>query len=318
MDEVFELADRLVVLRDGKNAAELSRTDASEQQISREQLEPLLLKSMVGREIQDVFPEKAKSSDEVMFKVEGLNLWRPNGKHRLKDISFEVRQGEVLGFAGLLGSGRSEILESLFGNYHPEGPRGGGYRVTGNVKVDGKPVSLSAPIDALRSGLAFLSEDRKANGLMLGQSIFENLSLAACAKSEGSFFSKTDRISEEESTSKWIQDLRVRCVDGSQAIGQLSGGNQQKVVLAKWLVTQPRVLFLDEPTRGVDIGAKTEIYQWIQKLASEGMAIVLVSSELPELMGLSHRIVVLREGQISAQFESAEATQEKIMGAASL
>ncbi|NDD90842.1 sugar ABC transporter ATP-binding protein [bacterium] len=318
MDEVFELADRLVVLRDGKNAAEFSRLDSSGAPRRREELEPLLLKAMVGREIKDVFPAKEKPTDRVVFEVSNLSLFRPNGKQRLHDISFQVRAGEVLGLAGLLGSGRSEIFETLFGQFHPDGPKGPGYRVQANVRIDGNSVSVTRPADALRAGLAFLSEDRKGNGLMLGQAILQNISLAQSAKLRASLLKRLNSAVEMKSASKWISDLRVRCVGPEQAVGQLSGGNQQKVVLAKWLETAPKVLFLDEPTRGVDIGAKAEIYQWIQGLAQQGMAIIVVSSELPELLGVSHRILVLREGRISAELDASEANQEKIMGAASL
>ncbi|MEN9722020.1 MAG: hypothetical protein RJB38_6 [Pseudomonadota bacterium] len=318
MDEVFELSDRLLVLRDGQNAAEFSRRDDQGQVRARGDLEPLLLKAMVGREIREVFPQRAKPGEEVVFEVDGLSLYRPNGKQRLYEVSFSVRAGEVVGLAGLLGSGRSEIFESLFGHYHPDGPKGPGYRVEGKVRVGGTEVELSAPADSLRAGMAFLSEDRKGNGLMLGQSIHQNLHLAGSCKASGSWLQSMNFSQETTQTLRWIQELHVRCVGPAQAVGQLSGGNQQKVVLAKWLETAPRVLFLDEPTRGVDIGAKAEIYQWIQKLAQQGLAIVVVSSELPELLGLSHRTLVLREGRISAEFSAEEVTQEKVMGAASL
>jgi len=318
MDEVFELADRLVVLRDGKNASEFHRQEGSGGLRPRSELEPLLLKAMVGREIREVFPEKSVPRDEVVLQIDHLSMHRPNGRQRLHDISFQVRGGEVVGLAGLLGSGRSEVLEAVFGHYHPDGPKGPGYRVEGEIRVDGRQVTVRSPVDALRNGMAFLSEDRKGNGLMLGQSILQNLGLAATAKSKEGILARIARTPEEDAARRWIADLRVRCVDSGQAVGQLSGGNQQKVVLAKWLETGPRVLFLDEPTRGVDIGAKAEIYQWISRLASEGLAIVVVSSELPELLGLSHRVLVLREGRISAELSAAEATQEKIMEAASL
>ncbi len=318
MDEVFELADRLLVLRDGQNAAEFSRRDAAGALRERAELEPLLLKAMVGREIREVFPKKATPREEIVLDVRGLSLCRPNGRRRLQDVSFSVRAGEVLGLAGLLGAGRSEVLETLFGFYHPEGPRGPGYQVQGDVLVSGAPFQLGKPEDSLRAGMAFLSEDRKGNGLMLGQSILNNVSLAASAKSRAGLLGRLSSERESQQAHRWIDDLRVRCTGPMQTVGQLSGGNQQKVVLAKWLATQPRVLFLDEPTRGVDIGAKAEIYQWVQKLAAEGMAIVLVSSELPELLGLAHRVLVLREGRISAELNSVEASQEKIMEAASL
>lgn len=315
MDEVFELADRVLVLRDGKSVATFDRSP-------RQELEPKLVASMVGREIQDVFPPKAQPSERVVLEVRGLALTRPNQKKRLHDISFEVRSGEIVGFAGLLGSGRSEILESLFGYYHSDGPRGEGFKVQGAVKVDGKALKIKRPVDSLRAGIAFLSEDRKGSGLMLGQSILSNLGLASLAKQTGSIFKGLNSADEAARSRQWITDLRVKCTDPSQSIGQLSGGNQQKVVLAKWLETQPRVIFLDEPTRGVDIGAKAEIYQWIQKLAAQGLGVVLVSSELPELIGLAHRILVLREGRISAELrlekEVRSDIQERIMEAASL
>jgi ABC-type sugar transport system ATPase subunit len=318
MDEVFELADTLFVLRDGKNAAEFSRLNSAGKPRDRSELEPLILKAMVGREIREIFPEKNMPSDDVAMEVRGLSLVRPNGKQRLHDLHFSVRSGEVLGLAGLLGSGRSEIFESLFGHYHSDGPKGPGYEVRGQVFIHGRAVSIQCPRDALSAGLAFLSEDRKGNGLMLGQSIFQNIHLAASAKQEASLLSSTNQTLETQSALDWLKELRIRCTGIDQTVGELSGGNQQKVVLGKWLETAPAVLFLDEPTRGVDIGAKAEIYQWIQKLAADGMAIVVVSSELPELLGLSNRILVLREGRISAELTAEEATQEKIIGAASL
>jgi len=318
MDEVFELADRVLVLRDGKSVAAFDRTERME----RKELEPRLVAAMVGREIKDVFPLKNEPSKETVLHVQGLSLTRPNGRKRVHEIDFEVHAGEVLGFAGLLGSGRSEILESLFGYYHADGPKGSGFKVEGRVKVAGREFKIGRPVDSLRAGMAFLSEDRKGSGLMLGQSILANLSLARLSKQEGSSLVPLRAQDESERSRRWITDLRVRCTDPKQPIGHLSGGNQQKVVLAKWLETEPKVIFLDEPTRGVDIGAKAEIYQWIQKLASQGMGVVLVSSELPELIGLAHRILVLREGRISAEIplkkEWGADIQERILEAASL
>ncbi len=308
MDEVFELADRVLVLRDGRSVEGFARA-------SRAELEPRIVRAMVGREIKDVYPARGHARTTVALEVQGLSMTRPGGRKRLHGVSFEVCAGEVLGIAGLLGSGRSEILETLFGYFHPDGPRGPGYLIEGSVKVGGIPLGIGRPVDSLRAGLAFLSEDRKGSGLMLGQSILSNLGLAALAKSGGSPASLSGSVD-------WIPKLRIKCVNPMQSVSELSGGNQQKVVLAKWLETRPSVLFLDEPTRGVDIGAKAEIYQWIRKLASEGLAIVLVSSELPELIGLSHRVLVLREGRISreikADADTPAALQEQIMEAASL
>jgi D-xylose transport system ATP-binding protein len=315
MDEVFELSDRVLVLRDGKSVATFDRAE-------RNELEPRLVAAMVGREIKDVFPQKNEPSTQTVLHVQDLSLTRPSGKKRLHEINFEVRAGEILGFAGLLGSGRSEILESLFGYYHADGPKGSGFKVEARVSVAGQEFKIGRPVDSLRAGIAFLSEDRKGSGLMLGQSILTNLGLARLSKQEGSSLAPLRDQEEWERSKKWIADLRVKCTDPLQSIGHLSGGNQQKVVLAKWLETEPKVIFLDEPTRGVDIGAKAEIYQWIQKLASQGLGVVLVSSELPELIGLAHRILVLREGRISAEIplqkDLGADIQERILEAASL
>lgn len=320
LDEVFRLANRMVVLRDGKNAGE---SNAS----ARAQLEPQIISWMVGRPIHAIYPPRATPTQEEALRVEKLSLRSPGGKTVLRDVSFRVNRGEVLGLGGLLGSGRSEVFEALFGALHSQGPKG---RPQGNKGWKTSPVSGAAwikgrrympemPAHAIASKIAFVSEDRKGNGLILNQSIRKNMTLPSLVASTGEMARPWVPESKEKSaTQKWMSELRIKASSAEQAVDELSGGNQQKVVLAKWLMTQPEILFLDEPTRGVDVGAKVEIYQWIQKLASQGMAIVVASSEMPELLGISHRVIVLREGQVSGEFMASTATQEDIMRAASL
>jgi D-xylose transport system ATP-binding protein len=326
MDEVFRLADRMVVLRDGCNAGEVTAV-ANGQRLGRETLEPQLISWMVGRSIDEVYPPRNTQTGESRLEVKDLSVSHPNGKPLVRGLSFEIRAGEVLGLAGLLGSGRSETFEALFGLFHGVGPKSSGYRVSGQVKVSGKELDLrwraqdSTPWLAIRSRMAFVSEDRKGNGLVLSQSIRSNLGVPAWIQEwtgGASLFGRVTEAQDLQEATQWMKELRVKAANPDQAVGELSGGNQQKVVLAKWLRTAPLVLFLDEPTRGIDIGAKSEIYHWIQRLAKDGVAIVVASSEMPELLGLCHRILVLREGVLSKELAASEATQEQIMRAASL
>ena len=313
MDEVFRLSDRMVVLRDGKNAGEIPRGPRAE-------IEPRLISWMVGRSIDDVYPARNTQFGDEILRVENLSMTSPRGKTLVRSLSFRLKRGEVLGLAGLLGAGRSETFESLFGVLNGTGPRGEGYDVEGHAWAQGRAMALGSrvftPSSAIGARMAFVSEDRKGSGLILDQAIRKNMALPAL--SGGSLFSFVDDRSEAEGTSRWARELRVKSASLDQPVGQLSGGNQQKVVLAKWLLTEPEILFLDEPTRGIDIGAKTEIYQWIQKLAQQGMAIIVASSEMPELLGVCHRILVLREGHASAELDATRANQEDIMRAASL
>lgn len=307
MDEIFRVSSRMVVLRDGRNAGEAEAVDASGERVTRSELEPRLISMMVGRRIEDIYPDKPEPGAEVVLSVRELGLRDPDGKRVLESVSFSVRGGEVLGLAGLLGAGRTETFEAIFGAYHPAGPRGAGYQMTGDIRLLGRVYRPGKPADAIRAGIGLVSEDRKGNGLVLGRSIAENIALPSIAAG-----------GEWPSPDEWMRKLRIKAVSGDQAVGELSGGNQQKVVFSKWLQTRPKVLFLDEPTRGVDIGAKVEIYEWIARLAAEGIAIVVASSEMPELLGLCHRILVMRDGRVSAELSANEATQEKIMEAASL
>jgi len=324
MDEIFRLADRMIVLRDGKNAGELSATNSQGQRLSRAELEPQLITWMVGRSIQDIYPVKNTKFGDELLRVEKLTLRSPKGKVLVQNLSFSLKAGEVLGLGGLLGAGRSETFEAIFGMLHGSGPRGAGFEVSGNVWVKGKRKDLNTPKDAMNARMAFVSEDRKGSGLVLGQSIRSNMSLpslvagrAGLARGYG-LAAQVLPDREVKETGRWAKELRVKSSNLDQAVGELSGGNQQKVVLAKWLMTEPEILFLDEPTRGIDVGAKVEIYQWIQKLASQGMGILLASSEMPELLGLCHRILVLRQGSLSAELGADRATQEDMMRAASL
>ncbi|HUP66442.1 MAG TPA: ATP-binding cassette domain-containing protein [Thermoanaerobaculia bacterium] len=298
LDEVFALADRITVLRDGRTV----RT-APASTLSR----PEVISSMVGREVDDAFPSVAHAPGEVVFEARGVTVEDPNvrGKLLVRDVSFEVRRGEVLGIAGLVGAGRSDLLMALFGSHPGE--------KTKELRIDGKPVSVRSAGDAIAAGLAFVTEDRKRYGLLLDQILLENITLAALPR-----FGRllTDLEAETAASEKLMSDLRIKAPSPFVKALALSGGNQQKVVLAKWLLTRPRVLFLDEPTRGIDVGAKQEIYALIDRMASEGLAIVVVSSDLPEVLALSDRILVLHQGRLTGEFEKSEATADAIMACA--
>ncbi|HTL11598.1 MAG TPA: sugar ABC transporter ATP-binding protein, partial [Bdellovibrionota bacterium] len=323
MDEIFRLSDRIFVMRDGKGVAE-ARAREDGKPVPRKELEPKLISWMVGRSIDNVYPPKNTRFGDEILRVENLKVVDPAGHSRVDGVSFRVRAGEVVGLGGLLGAGRSELMEGLFGVLNGAGPRGAGFEVKGDLWVRGKKLEISHPRGAISEFLAFVSEDRKGTGLVLGQSVRANMVLpslsagrAGLTRGQG-MFSTIQGGTERTSVGRWKDELRIRLANVDQAVNELSGGNQQKVVLAKWLMTEPTLLFLDEPTRGVDVGAKSEIYDWIQKLAAKGMGIVMASSEMPELIGLCHRVLVLREGRVSGEFSHADVTQERIMKAASL
>lgn len=299
LGEVFRMSDRITVLRDGRTVG----TDAT-----KNLDEPRVIARMVGREVGDIFPKADHERGDVVLEVRNLSVEDPNvaGKFLARDVSFKVRRGEVLGIAGLMGAGRSETLMAIFGAHAG--------RVTGEVLLEGKPVKISSPSDAIRQGIGFVTEDRKRFGLILDQTILNNMTLAGLKKYFGRFL--TDSNSETAAANRSMKDLRVKAPSVMTTVGTLSGGNQQKVVLAKWLLTKPRALFLDEPTRGIDVGAKQEIYAQINELAKQGLAIVLVSSELPEVLGLSDRVLVLHEGRVRGEFTRSEATPEAVMSAA--
>jgi D-xylose transport system ATP-binding protein len=299
LDEVFRVSERITVLRDGRTVGTRPAAELDEARV---------IALMVGREVGDIFPEAQHERGEVVFEARGVTVEDPNvsGKLLVRDVSFQVRRGEVLGVAGLMGAGRSELLMAIFGAWPG--------RVAGEVYVEGKRVRVNRPSDAISQGVGFVTEDRKRFGLVLDQTILNNMTLAGLRKLSGRFV--TDVDAEAAAGERARKELRVKANSVFTVVGTLSGGNQQKVVLAKWLLTNPRVLFLDEPTRGIDVGAKQEIYAQINRLAKAGLAIVLVSSELPEVLGLSDRVLVLHEGRVTGEFKRAEATPEAVMACA--
>jgi ribose transport system ATP-binding protein len=298
-DEIFRIADRVTVLRDGECIGTCSVGEADQQS---------LIRMMVGRSLSDLFPKEVATVGDEALRVEHLHLL-PDGQggRTLSDISFTLRRGEILGIAGLMGAGRTELLETLFG-VHPA------QRVGGRIEIAGQERRITSPREAIRAGLAFVTEDRKSQSLILKLSVAHNLTLAALNRFLR--FNVVRPREENDAVARSIEQLRIKTPSSSIDVDKLSGGNQQKVALAKCLLTRPRVLLLDEPTRGIDIGAKVEIYGLISRLAQEGAAIVIASSELLELLAMCDRILVLCEGRLTAELSRTEATQERIMEAA--
>ena len=291
MEEIFKICDKVSVLRDGHFAGErmVAKTDFGE-----------VVKMMVGRELKERFPKRENAPGPVRLTVDDLA-----DEGNITGIHFEVRSGEVLGVAGLIGSGRSEILNTLFGVNH---------RTAGRVLLDGGALTVERPADAIAAGIGFVTEDRKSQGLVLGLSLRENVTLVHLGKyARGGII---DRKAEATAVKELMDELQIRARDAELEVNALSGGNQQKVVFAKWLAEPPKVLLLDEPTRGVDVGGKAEIYHTINRLAAAGTAIVMVSSELPEVLAMSDRILVMREGRQAAIFDAKSTNQEQIIAAA--
>ena len=297
-EEVFAIADRITVLRDGKSIVTLRTKDTTPEAVIRH---------MVGRPITELFPRRASTQGDVLLSVSGLSVAPQRGAPpRLSDLSFDVRAGEVLGIGGLMGAGRTELLLHLFGAW--------GARLSGTVKLAGKELVGVDPHRALRAGIALVSEDRKRYGLFLESAIGFNLSMSSLSRLQR--HGLLDEGAEVRRSQGLFSSLRVKAPGLETVVRTLSGGNQQKVVIGKALMTEPKVLMLDEPTRGIDVGAKLEVYEVINQLCAEGKAIVLVSSELPELLGMSDRIVMLAEGRLGGTFSRAEATQERLLAAA--
>ena len=299
LDEVVKMSDRITVLRDGKTVGTHNAADLTKEKV---------ISLMVGRDVGDIFPKPEHEFGETALEVKGLTAYSTDvaDKKLVNNVSFSVRRGEVLGIAGLMGAGRTELLMAIFGAWPG--------RSNGETVIEGKPVKISSPTDAIDNGIGFVTEDRKRFGLILEQTIVDNMTLAGLKRVSGAFL--TNRTKETKAAQGSMKSLRVKANSPLTVSGTLSGGNQQKVVLGKWLLTNPKVLFLDEPTRGIDVGAKQEIYSEINKLAKEGLAIVLVSSELPEVLGLSDRVLVLHEGKVTGEFTRSAATPEKVMAAA--
>lgn len=299
LNEVFRISDRITVLRDGKTVDTNETSKWTEAQV---------IARMVGREVGDIFPQVDHVQGDVVFEARNISVDDPvlPRKKLVDDVSFTVRRGEVLGIAGLMGAGRSDLLMAIFGAHAG--------KVSGEVKLEGRRVHIGSPADAIKQGIGFVTEDRKRFGLVLDQTILNNMTLAGLRKISGRFITSID--AESAAGERAMKDLRVKANSIFTVAGTLSGGNQQKIVLAKWLLTNPRVLFLDEPTRGIDVGAKQEIYGQINRLAKAGLAIVLVSSELPEVLGMSDRVLVLHEGKVTGEFSRSAATPEKVMACA--
>jgi rhamnose transport system ATP-binding protein len=291
MDEVFEIADRVSVLRDGGHVITAPISDLTPEDTIRH---------MVGRRVESMYPKTETSVGEIALEVRGLTR-----KGVFNDVSFEVRRGEIVGLAGLVGAGRSEIARVLFGIDRAD---------AGEVRVLGTRANIDNPADAMRLGIVYVPEDRHEQGLVLDFSIAANITLPIVRRL--SRLLVLDRGRERDLATDYSKQLQVRSTGVRQSVSGLSGGNQQKVVIAKWLATKPTVLLLDEPTHGVDIGAKAEVHRIISQLALQGMAIVLISSELPELMGMADRVLVLHEGRVAAGFGRDELSQERIMAAA--
>ena len=299
LKEVIQIADTVTVLRDGQTICTL---DAHKGEVS----ESVLIKHMVGREIDNVYPRREHvRSNEVVLEVKNWNAYSPVVERDiLKDINFHLNKGEIIGFAGLMGSGRTELALSLFGN--PDG-----FRVNGELYVQGRKQQFNSPREAIDAGLAYVTEDRKGDGLILIQDVKQNITLANLH--EISKRSVVNDNAEVMVATEYKTSLNIKTPTIEQTVSNLSGGNQQKVCLGKWLFVKPNVLILDEPTRGIDVGAKYEIYTIMNRLVQQGMSIIMISSELPEILGMSDRVYVVSSGRITGELPIEEATQEKIM-----
>ena len=287
MDEIFKISDTIIVMRDGKHI-----TTCAINAIDQKKLISLI----VGREINSIFDKKENTPGEIILSVTELT------GEKFKDINFNLRKGEILGIAGLMGSGRTEIVNSIYGLEKI---------VKGDIFINGKKVKIRSPKDAIKNSIGLVSEDRKKYGLVLGSSVKHNISLSSLEKCKNGLFLNLKE--ENEIANAQINKLNIKTSSSDQLANYLSGGNQQKIVIAKVLLNDADIIIFDEPTRGIDIGAKSEIYKLMNQLTNEGKALIVISSELPEIMGLSDRILVIRKGEIKAELSQAEATQELIM-----
>jgi len=292
MDEVFQIADEVTVLRDGKHVASHPVTE-----LTRDKL----ISMMVGRELTNLFPKLDTKIGDVVLDVRHLTRGDV-----VKDVSFQLRQREILGIAGLMGAGRTEVLETVFGVARAD---------SGEIWIGGRQVVIRQPADAIAAGMGLLTEDRKLTGIMPVLSVRDNMIIAAAQKYSPGGFMQTKEIAEACEGQR--RALEIKTPSLRQLVGNLSGGNQQKVLVARWLLTLPDILMIDEPTRGIDVGAKAEIHRLMSLLAQQGKAIIMVSSEMPEIIGMSDRIVVMHEGRVSGVVDRSDATQETIMRLAS-
>jgi methyl-galactoside transport system ATP-binding protein len=291
MEEILRIADDVTIMRDGKLIGTWPATDLTTD---------LIISKMVGRDLSQRFPDRSNVPGEVVLQVEGLSSPAPRS---FKDVSFELRKGEILGIGGLVGSQRTELIEALFGLRNVE---------AGTISINGKQVKIKTPIEAKKHKMALLTEERRVTGIFPILSVLENTAISNLIRYEKSYLLLDDRRRAEDAE-KSIQMLRVKTPSSKTLIQNLSGGNQQKVLLARWLLTEPEILLLDEPTRGIDVGAKYEIYSIISELAAQGKSIIMISSEMPELLGMSDRIMVMRAGRVSGIMDGKDATEEAIM-----
>jgi inositol transport system ATP-binding protein len=293
MDEVFKIADKVTVFRDGKHVATLPASELDRQK---------LITLMVGRELTHLFPKEHAEIGDVVMSVRGLTR-----QGVISDISFDLRKGEILGLAGLMGAGRTEVLEAVFGVTRID---------SGEITINGKPVTIKSPADAIEAGMGLLTEDRKLTGIMGVLSVRDNMTIANLNRFSPGWILRKRQM--EAACVAQRDALAIKTPSLSQLIRNLSGGNQQKVLVSRWLMTLPDILMIDEPTRGIDVGAKSEIHRLMSGLAKEGKAILMVSSEMPEILGMSDRVLVMAGGRITAEFSRAEVTQEKVLEAATL
>lgn len=290
-DEIFRIADDFVCLRDGEKVGEGEITSVTE---------PQLVRMMVGRPVDQVFPKRDVAIGDVVLSVAGLS-----NATEYADVSFDLRRGEILGLYGLVGAGRTEAMQGLFGIT----PRTGGI-----IKLEGRTLSIHTPSDAIAAGISYVPEDRQEQGAILSLSIRENLTLANLARHVRGLF--LSRSSEQAETRRLGKRLSIKAANWEQKLAELSGGNQQKVVIAKWLATHPKVIVLDEPTKGIDVGSKAAVHDFIGELAGDGLAVILITSELPEVMGLADRVLVMKEGRVVDEFRRGRWSAEAIVGAA--
>lgn len=289
MDEIFEICDSITVLRDGKYVGDVETKNVTKDD---------LITMMVGRKLEEQFPYKEVEKTETLLRVENVSLG-----DKVKNANLEIKAGEILGIAGLMGAGRTEFAKTIFGDYK---------KSSGEIYVDGQKASIKSPKDAINYGICYLSEDRKKEGLILNMSVRENMTLSNLKSYQGNLM-RINKRTEKEEVKQYIKKLSIKTPTEEQLIRNLSGGNQQKVILAKWLMLSPKVLIIDEPTKGIDVGAKKEIYEVLNELKSAGKAVIMISSDMAEIIGVSDRVMVMHEGKFTGELGRNELTQENIM-----
>ncbi len=299
LEEIYRLCDRVLVLRDGHTISCYNIGEV---------VQSTLIEEMVGRKVENLYPKTSHVQEEEVFRVEHLSVPHPNirGKYIVEDISFNLKKGEILGIGGLVGAGRSESLGAIFGQYTNH--------VKKEVYIEGKKVEINSPKDAIENGIGFVTEERKRNGIIWMLSIRENVSVASLGKLSRNGI--MDEKKEGEEVAKLSEQLRIKAPTMETKLIQLSGGNQQKVILAKWLLNNPKILFMDEPTKGIDVGTKADFYRLMSDLTEQGVSIVMVSSDMPELVSMSDRCLVISNGRITAELQKDEINEINVMKAA--